>query len=82
VLSDTREQALAEFNLQVAHIGEVEQCHMIAGNFDYLLKVRTHSMSAYRKVLGEKISGLPHVANTKTFVAMQSVKEDTVGSPD
>jgi Lrp/AsnC family leucine-responsive transcriptional regulator len=82
VLSDTREQALAEFNQQVAHIGEVEQCHMIAGNFDYLLKVRTHSMSAYRKVLGEKISGLPHVANTKTFVAMQSVKEDTVGSPD
>lgn len=74
-LSDTREQALSRFNQEAAKIGEIEQCHMIAGNFDYLLKVRTQSMRAYRQVLGEKISALPHVANTKTFVAMESVKE-------
>jgi Lrp/AsnC family leucine-responsive transcriptional regulator len=74
-LSDTREEALKTFNEEVAKIGEIEQCHMIAGNFDYLLKVRTRSMPDYRKVLGEKISALSHVANTKTFVAMQSVKE-------
>jgi Lrp/AsnC family leucine-responsive transcriptional regulator len=79
-LNDTREEALAKFNIEVARIGEIEQCHMIAGNFDYLLKVRTRSMPAYRKVLGEKISALPYVANTKTFVAMQSVKEE-VGMP-
>lgn len=79
-LSDTREKALTNFNREVAQIGEIEQCHMIAGNFDYLLKVRTRSMPDYRKVLGEKISALPHVANTKTFVAMQSVKED-IGLP-
>ncbi len=81
-LSDTREEALTKFNIEVAKIGEIEQCHMIAGNFDYLLKVRTRSMPAYRKVLGEKISALPHVANTKTFVAMQSVKEEVLGSWD
>ncbi len=74
-LSDTREEALKKFNEEVVKIGEIEQCHMIAGNFDYLLKVRTRSMPDYRKVLGEKISALSHVANTKTFVAMQSVKE-------
>jgi Lrp/AsnC family leucine-responsive transcriptional regulator len=79
-LSDTREAALTKFNNGVAKIGEIEQCHMIAGNFDYLLKVRTRSMTSYREVLGEKISALPHVANTKTFVAMQSVKESTFGS--
>jgi Lrp/AsnC family leucine-responsive transcriptional regulator len=79
-LNDTREQALTRFNLEVVKIGEIEQCHMIAGNFDYLLKVRTQSMRAYRKVLGEKISALPHVANTKTFVAMQSVKEEVSAS--
>jgi Lrp/AsnC family leucine-responsive transcriptional regulator len=33
-------------------------------------------MSAYRAVLGEKISSLPHVASTSTYVAMQAVKED------
>lgn len=74
-LNDTREAALNEFNTAATSIAEIEQCHMIAGNFDYLLKVRTRGMPAYRKVLGEKISALPHVANTKTFVAMQSVKE-------
>lgn len=74
-LEDTREGALNAFNQAVAKIGDVEQCHMIAGNFDYLLKVRTHSMPDYRKVLAEKISTLPHVSHTKTFVAMESVKE-------
>lgn len=79
-LSDTREDALTQFNREASKIGEIEQCHMIAGNFDYLLKVRTRSMPAYRQVLGEKISALPHVANTKTFVAMQSVKEVALGA--
>jgi Lrp/AsnC family transcriptional regulator, leucine-responsive regulatory protein len=57
-------------------VPEIEQCHMIAGSFDYLLKVRTGSMSAYRAVLAEKVSTLPHVANTSTYVAMQAVKEE------
>jgi len=74
-LTDTREAALAAFNEAVAKIGEIEQAHMIASNFDYLLKIRTASMSDYRAVLAEKISTLPHVASTSTFVAMQAVKE-------
>ena len=48
---------------------------MIAGSFDYLLKVRTADIRRYRIVLGEKISALPHVASTSTFVVMQSVKD-------
>jgi Lrp/AsnC family leucine-responsive transcriptional regulator len=74
-LSDTREQALEEFNTAVRKIKEVEECHMIAGAFDYLLKVRTTNIRKYRQVLGEKISSLPCVANTSTFVVMQSVKD-------
>lgn len=74
-LTDTREAALAAFNAAVARIGEIEQVHLIAGNFDYLMKVRTRSMSEYRMVLAEKISTLPHVAGTSTYVAMQAVKE-------
>lgn len=79
-LNDTRETALDAFNAAVRAIGEIEQAHMIASNFDYLLKVRTASISAYRTVLAEKISTLPHVASTSTFVAMQAVKEN--GMPD
>ena len=78
-LSDTREAALAAFNQAVLHVGEIEQCHMIAGAFDYLLKVRTSSMVGYRMVLADKISTLPHVANTSTYVAMQAVKEEGMG---
>jgi Lrp/AsnC family leucine-responsive transcriptional regulator len=74
-LSDTKEKALSEFNRAVRKIKEVEECHMIAGRFDYLLKVRTSDIRKYREVLGEKISSLPHVASTSTSVAMESVKE-------
>lgn len=74
-LSDTRESALIEFNRAVRRIPEVEECHMIASSFDYLLKVRTADIRRYRMVLGEKISSLPHVASTSTFVAMETVKD-------
>ncbi|WP_424940576.1 Lrp/AsnC family transcriptional regulator [Aliiroseovarius sp. S253] len=75
-LSDTREAALTAFNAGVAAIPEVEECYMLAAHFDYLLKVRTQDMRDYRRVLGEKISSLPHVAQSSTHVAMQAVKED------
>lgn len=78
-LNDTTEAALDAFNAAVARVVEVEQAHMIAGNFDYLLKVRTTDMAQYRRVLGEQISALPHVASTSTYVAMEAVKEVMTG---
>lgn len=78
-LSDTREAALRAFNAAVARVPEIEQAHMIASHFDYLLKVRTRDMTAYRRFLGETISSLPHVANTSTYVAMEAVKEVVLG---
>ena len=74
-LRDTSERSLNAFNAAVGKITEVEQCHMIAGQFDYLLKVRTKDIQAYRRVLGEQISTLPNVLSTPTYVSMQSVKE-------
>ena len=74
-LSDTREVALQKFNQAVARSPEIEQAHMIASNFDYLLKVRTRDMASYRRILGETISNLPYVASTSTHVAMEAVKE-------
>ena len=75
-LSDTTEKALRAFDTAVRATPEIEMCHMIAGAFDYLLKVRTHDIHAYRRVLGETISALPFVANTSTHVSMQSVVDD------
>ena len=74
-LSDTREVAFKAFNAAVLKVPEIEQVHMIAGSFDYLLKVRTRDMAAYRAFLGETITTLPYVSNTSTYVAMEAVKE-------
>ena len=74
-LSDTREAALAEFRRGVLAIPQVEECHMIASSFDYLLKIRTRDIRQYRDVLGERISTLPHVASTSTFGVMETIRE-------
>lgn len=72
-LTDTKTPALAAFEAAVRAIPEVEECHLIAGAFDYLVKVRTRDIDAFRRVLGERISALPHVSHTSTFVAMGTV---------
>ena len=77
-LSDTRAKALNAFNDAALALPEVEQCHMIAGGFDYLLKVRTDNITSYRKLLGESISALPNVAQTSTYVAMEAVKDSAI----
>ena len=77
-LHDTTEKALEAFNKAILGVTEVEQCHMIAGPFDYLLKVRTRDIAAYRTVLGEKLTALPHVASSSTYVTMEAVKEHSV----
>ena len=76
-LSDTRQGALDKFNAAVRQIPEVEECYMIAGGFDYLLKVRSRDIADYRQIMGAKISALPHVHATSTYVAMEAVVEQS-----
>ena len=74
-LNDTREATLNRFNEEVRKIPAVEQCHLIAGRFDYLLKIRTRDMAEYRQTLADFISPLPCVAYTSTNPVMETVKE-------
>ncbi len=74
-LSDTRQKALEAFNAAVREIPEVEECYMIAGGFDYQLKLRTRDMPHFRAVMAERISTLPHVHSTSSYVAMEAVVE-------
>ncbi|MEM7020337.1 MAG: Lrp/AsnC ligand binding domain-containing protein [Pseudomonadota bacterium] len=78
-LTDTRNAALIAFNKAVMAVSEIEQCHMIAGSHDYLLKVRSQDIQEYRKIMGEVISALPHVGNTSTYVSMEAVKDEFAG---
>ncbi len=75
-MEDTREPALQAFNEAARAVPEIAECHMIAGAFDYLLKVRSTDIGDYRRVLGDVISRLPHVAATSTHVSMEAVKEE------
>ena len=78
-LNNTSAAALREFNQAAQQIPEIEECHMVASNFDYLLKVRSRDMNNYRYILAERISGLPYVRHTSTYIVMQAVKDLGVG---
>lgn len=75
-LDKTSDDALDRFNAAVSQIPEVQCCFMVAGNFDYLLKVRTENVKQYREVLGQEIGKLPNVHQTHSFVVMEQVKDD------
>ena len=53
---------------------EVLECHMVAGGFDYLVKVRVRDMNAYRRFLGENLAQVRGVMQTHTYVVMEEVK--------
>ena len=81
-LSDTRQKALEAFNAAVRKVPEVEECYMIAGGFDYQLKLRTRDMPHFRAVMAEQISTLPHVHSTSSYVAMEAVVEANWGASE
>ncbi|MEA1651370.1 Lrp/AsnC ligand binding domain-containing protein [Nitrospirillum sp. BR 11164] len=58
----------------IAPMDEIQECHMVAGGFDYLIKVRVADMGAYRAFLGDKLSSIPGVAQTHTYMVMEEVK--------
>ncbi len=76
LLSSTTAHDLRRFNEAVLRIPEIESCLMIAGDFDYLLTVRTRDIHEYRRVMGERISELPCVKQTHTYVVMEVVKDE------
>ena len=75
-LRTTTATDLDAFNRAVREIPEIQSCYMIAGDFDYLLKVRTRDIDHYRRLLGESISRLPNVQQTHTYVVMETVKDE------
>jgi len=56
---------------------DILECHMVAGGFDYLIKVRMKDMAAYRKFLTEELVDMPGVRETRTYAVMDEVKSTT-----
>ena len=61
----------------LADIPEVLECHLISGEFDYLVKARLKEMSAFRKLLGNILKKLPASASSHSYVVMEEVKESS-----
>jgi len=74
-LDRTTDDIFNKFKVEVVKIKEVVECHMVAGGFDYLLKLRFENMEAYRRVLSVVVE-LPAVSQTHTYVVMEQVKQD------
>ncbi len=72
----TSHEAFDRFSQAVKALVEVAECHMVAGGFDYLLKVRVCDMQAYRHFLGRALAEVPHIRETRTYVVMEEVKAD------
>lgn len=74
-LERTAPGVFADFKEAAMRISEVQECHLVSGNFDYLIKARVADMEAYRRFLGETILELPHVRESRSYVVMETVKE-------
>ncbi len=64
-----------EFRNAAAALPEVQECYLVSGNFDYLIKARVANMNAYRKFYGETLLTLPGVQECTSYVVMEQVKE-------
>ena len=60
---------------ELLYVPEVMECHLVSGDFDYLLKARISEMASYRKLLGSTLLTLPHVRESKSYIVMEEVKE-------
>jgi len=74
LLDRTSPDVFEAFARQVKRAGEVLECHLVAGGFDYLIKARVRDMTAYRRFLAEVILPLPGVRETRTYAVMEEVK--------
>ena len=74
-LDRTAGDVFNEFKKEVVKIEEVAECHLVAGGFDYLIKVLFNNIEVYREILSE-IVDLPAVSHTHTYIVTENVKED------
>ncbi|AIY64697.1 winged helix-turn-helix transcriptional regulator [Pseudoalteromonas piratica] len=74
-LKESTEAAFEIFKQHILLIGQVVSCDMVAGGYDYLLKIRVGDMIEYREVLG-KIVDIPGVGTNRTYMVIEHVKQD------
>jgi len=73
-LHQKSEQAFDRFRSAILAIPQVMECHLVSGDFDYLIKARIPEMTEYRRLLGE-ILQVADEAQSRSYVVMEEIKE-------
>ncbi|KGJ98702.1 leucine-responsive transcriptional regulator Lrp [Thalassotalea sp. ND16A] len=73
-LSRNAPDVFEEFSNAVMALDVIQECHLVSGSFDFLLKTRVSDMQAYRNLLGDTLLTLPAVSDSRTYVVMEEVK--------
>ncbi|MBN9677544.1 Lrp/AsnC family transcriptional regulator [Salipiger bermudensis] len=76
VLDRSTPESFAAFEEAVIRMEQVLDCNLVAGDFDYLLKIRVRDMSDFNKLHGKELIALPGVRQTRTFFVMKEVKDN------
>lgn len=77
-LSKTSPDVFDDFAKAVHELGVIQECHLVSGDFDFLLKTRVKDMLAYRQLLGDTLLRLPAVSESRTYVVMDEIKSSNV----
>ena len=73
-LTKTSPDVFDDFSKAVHDLDVIQECHLVSGNFDFLLKTRVADMVAYRELLGDTLLRLPSVSESRSYVVMEEVK--------
>lgn len=77
-LTKTSPDVFDEFAAAVHNLEVIQECHLVSGNFDFLLKTRVKDMLAYRQLLGDILLRLPAVSESRTYVVMDEIKSTNI----
>lgn len=77
-LTKTSPDVFDDFSKAVHELDVIQECHLVSGNFDFLLKTRVKDMLAYRALLGDTLLRLPAVSESRTYVVMEEVKSTNI----
>lgn len=73
-----RPEARAAFLRLAGGLAAVQECHHVAGDGDYVLKVRCADTRELERLITEEIKAIPGVGRTKTVIILSTVKETPV----
>ena len=76
VLDRSTRESFAAFEAAARKLTSVLDCHLVAGDFDYFLKIRLRDMSEFGRLHGEQLLGLPGVRQTRTFFVIKEVVDN------